>query len=124
MSPLARKVGTLHKSQPNKFGAGKPCSNRRVTPDYAILDRFEDNDQAALEFSAGVTLNVPRSWLPPQVREGDVLRLRVTENASGTSSFVSLRVDVDETAVRREEVEDLRSMLSKAPEGDLELWCA
>ncbi len=99
-----------------------PCSNRSVTPSfYATLDRFEDNDQAVLELSAGVTLNVPRNWLPPKTKEGDVLRLRVTESASGTSSYVSFRVDAAKTAKRREEVEDLRSTLPKAPEGNLDL---
>ena len=89
---------------------------------YATLDRFED-DQAVLELSPGTTLNVPRSWLPSQAREGDVLRLRVREDVSGTSSFVSFRVDAAKTAERREEVEALRSTLPKAPEGDVEL-CA
>ena len=103
-------------------GSRWPCSNRSVTPSfYATLDRFEDNDQAVLEISAGVTLDIPRAWLPPKAREGDVLRLHVTESVSGHSSVVSFRVDAAKTAERREEVEDLRSTLPKAPEGDLDL---
>ena len=103
-------------------GSRWPCSNRSVTPSfYATLDRFEDNDQAVLELSAGVTLNVPRNWLPPKAREGDVLRLRVTESVSGNSSLVQFVVDVAKTAERREEITELRDSLPKAPEGDLDL---
>ena len=88
---------------------------------YATLARFEDNDQAVLELSAGVTLNVPRSWLPPKAREGDVLRLKVREGVTGTSSFVSFSIDAVKTAERREEATELRASLPKAPDGDIKL---
>lgn len=92
-----------------------------MTPNYATLDRFEDNDQAVLELAVGLTMTVPRSWLPPKAKEGDVLRLRITESESGTGSFLSFHIDARQTTQRREAAKDLRDSLPKGPEGDLEL---
>ena len=89
---------------------------------YATIDRFEDDDLAVLELAAGITVDVPRAWLPPQASEGDVLRMRVrTTSASGASSLLYFVIDVEATAERRNQVQDLRSRLPKGPEGDLDL---
>lgn len=105
----------------NRFGNNRPCFNKQVTPNYAFLDRFEDNDQAVLELAVGLTMTVPRAWLPSNVQEGDVMRMRVTGSESGERSLLSFHIDAHETAERREAATNLRNSLPKGPEGDLEL---
>jgi len=41
-----------------------------------IVDRFE-GDRAVIEYE-GTTFNVPRSLLPPEVKEGDVITLSIS----------------------------------------------
>lgn len=88
---------------------------------YFIVERFE-GELAVLEREAGVALELPRAWLPAAAREGDVLRLRMTNAvASGTTSFLRFTVDEGETAKRRARATELREALPKGPEGDLAL---
>ena len=55
-----------------------------------IIDRFE-GEYAVIETDSGM-INVPRSEIPPSVKEGDVLRIII---------------DTDETASRKERIEGL-----------------
>lgn len=82
------------------------------------IDRFEDNDLAVLETDAGKSVTVPRLYIPPQAREGDVLVELPWYDRDGE---VRYRVDVAETKKRQQQVADLRASLPKADEGDLEL---
>lgn len=41
-----------------------------------IVDRFE-GDRAVIEYE-GTTFNVPRSLLPPEVKEGDVITFTIS----------------------------------------------
>jgi hypothetical protein len=83
-----------------------------------ILERFEDNDWAVLECD-GEHVQVPKSWLPQEAKEGDVLRK--TEASSVGMTHLTFAVDVEQTKVRREKVNELRASLPKGPKGDLEL---
>lgn len=44
-----------------------------------IIDRFEDNNLAVLETDDGTTVDVPRTQVPPEAKEGDVL-IELAEN--------------------------------------------
>ena len=86
-------------------------------PRYTI-DRFEGDDWVVLEDEHARTFNLPRRWLPPEAREGDVLDVSAQ---AGTDAHV-LRVVVDHgrderlaEAIRR------RSLLPRGPRGDLSL---
>jgi len=68
-----------------------------------IIDRFEGNF-AVIEYGEMV-FNLPRSLLPPEAQEGDVLRLE-------------LAVDAEATRARRKHVEELTKdlFLRRPPE--------
>ncbi len=101
--------------------AGKTRYGKDVPVDSVTIDRFE-NELAVPELEAGVTLDIPRAWLPSEAREGDVLRVRVRSGAaSGTSSSLRFVIDVEATEERREEALKRRDQIPKGPEGDIEL---
>ena len=87
-------------------------------PRYTI-DRFEGDDWVVLEDERARTFSVPRPWLPPEVREGDVIDV----SAGGAGDAYGLRVVVDvhgrddrlSQALRR------RSSLPRGPRGDVSL---
>jgi len=58
-----------------------------------IIDRFEE-EWAVIEHDGRGTFNLPRSLLPEEAREGDVLCLE-------------LRIDKQATEQRRREIEEL-----------------
>ena len=57
-----------------------------------VIDRFE-GDMAVIEYN-GKTFDLPRSLLPREAEEGDVLKLSIT-------------VDKEETAKRKKKIENL-----------------
>jgi Protein of unknown function (DUF3006) len=59
----------------------------------ATIDRFEGDVAVLLVGEVENVVNIPRSDLPPEAKQGDVLRLSVT-------------VDHDETERRRESVKE------------------
>ncbi len=61
-----------------------------------IIDRFEE-DRAVIEYEGG-SFSLPRRFLPPGAREGDILRLNVV-------------VDAEETARRRNRIKRLEDEL-------------
>jgi len=73
-----------------------------------IIDRFEGN-WAVLELPDGTTFNFPRSLLPSEAKEGDVLKFDVS-------------VDREETEKRRKQARKLLDELkSQDKGGDIEL---
>ncbi|HUF28289.1 MAG TPA: DUF3006 domain-containing protein [Gemmatimonadaceae bacterium] len=83
-----------------------------------IIDRFEGSI-AVIEREDGLTLDLPREWLPRQAAEGAVVRLSATR--AGESSTVEFQLDPEATARRRAELERLRDAIPKAPDGDIAL---
>jgi len=61
-----------------------------------VIDRFE-GEMAVIEYN-GRTFNLPRSLLPAEAKEGDVLR-------------VSITVDKEQTAERKKKIECLMDEL-------------
>lgn len=101
-----------------------PARMNDTSSSHWTVDRLEDEDHAVLEADAGTILNVPATWLPATVREGDVLRVEVggaaEDEANGTRAVRFVR-DEAETDRRREAARDLRDSLPTGPEGDLDL---
>lgn len=83
-----------------------------------IIDRFEDHNLAVLETDTGEAFEVPRSHLPSDAREGDVLTELPGDQQHGEVRYA---VDHETTAQRLEEATALRGSLAQAPEGDIEL---
>lgn len=50
-----------------------------------IIDRFEE-DWAIIETQTRHTFNLPRSVLPPGIKEGDVITLQVGIDVAGTKT--------------------------------------
>ncbi len=73
-----------------------------------IIDRFEES-WAVLELPDGTTFNFPRSLLPEEVKEGDILHFEVS-------------IDEEATRKRREHIQELLDDLkSQDKGGDTEL---
>jgi hypothetical protein len=70
----------------------------------ATIDRFEGDVAVLLVGDKETVVNVHRSVLPPEVRQGDVLRLEVT-------------IDREETERRRREVRGKIERLKRRSEG-------
>lgn len=79
---------------------------------YYVVDQLE-GEWAVLETPERERLEVPRSQLPDDAREGSLL---LRHDDSGEVTFT---VDHEAGAKRLEEMEALRASLPKAPEGDL-----
>ena len=105
----------------------EPAAQPSETATY-VLDRFEDGDLAVLEDETGHTFNVPRFWLPSDLKEGDVVVVEQQELVSEDEADfavgyrgLDIYVDPDATAARREHARDRRDRLPKGPSGDLKL---
>ena len=92
-----------------------------------VVDRFEDNHLVVLEDEQGVSLTIPRHWLPSELAEGNVVvepQAFISEDdADFTTAYrgLDIYIDPDATRARRKRARDLRDGLPKAPEGDLSL---
>lgn len=83
------------------------------------IDRFEDNDLVVLETDTGESMDVPRTHIPPEAREGDVLVELLKNELDGDVRYA---VDFDLTKQRKAEVEQLRASLpTLSDEVDIEL---
>ena len=49
------------------------------------IDRFE-NEKAVLKFDSGETLVWPKSKLPENIKEGDVLKINIDSDSEATDS--------------------------------------
>ncbi len=83
-----------------------------------IIDRFEDNDLTVLEQDEGTFIEVPRAWVPPEAREGDVLIELDTDILDGEVRYA---VDFGATEARTHNVRALRASLPTVDDGDIEL---
>ena len=86
---------------------------------HFTIERFEDKGWVVLERPDGELFNAPRTWLPEDAREGDVLKVNAA--SKGKASRVSFTVDAAETAKKREAARERREHLPKGPEGNIEL---
>lgn len=96
-----------------------PTHHRRRTVARYIIDRFEENEWAVIEDEESRTFSVPRQWMPPEAREGDVLK--VSQESPGDRRVLHVELD---TAAREERLTDAanrRGRLPRAPRGDLKL---
>ncbi len=84
------------------------------------VDRIEDGGWVVLEDGDARTFTVPRSWLPAEVREGDVVSVSPEEDAEGVRC---MRFVIDPAArqERLEEAQRRRDRLPKGPKGDVSL---
>lgn len=93
--------------------------------EFWAVDRLEDLDWAILENDDGISVRVPRSWLPSAAQEGSVLRARAGDrdglHEKDTSKELRFVVDKEETGRRRNQAEELRKNLRQGPEGDFDL---
>ena len=98
-------------------------NNMRLT-----IDRFEDNNLVVLESSKNTDAEnleithfvIPRSWLPEDCQEGDVLT--VTSLATGLNEgTLTFAIDEEGRARAAQEISNLRASLNKAPDGDIDL---
>src|SRR5688572_2587121 len=88
---------------------------------HYTVDRFEDAVGVILEDDSGRTFSVPKSWVPEDAKEGDVLSLVVDRSQSSSSVVLNIEIDREATDRRRREVEELRQQLPRAPKGDFSL---
>jgi hypothetical protein len=88
-------------------------------PLFYTIDRFDGPDWVVLENDAGKTFSVPRTWLPLGAKEGDVIRLDLTDATHG--SELRFTLDAEATAKRQREAAELRRRLPRGPKGDLSL---
>ena len=93
-----------------------------------VVDRLENGGWAVLEDEGGHTFNVPRFWLPTDLKEGDVVVVEQQELVSEDElSFATgyrgldIYIDSDATTARREHARNLRDRLPRGPEGDVDL---
>ncbi len=91
-----------------------------VTPNPYTIDRFEDGDWAVLENSQSHTFTIPRTWLSPSAREGDVVRCDWRDEDS-SSRVVSFTLDAGLRAERLDRARELRDSLPSGPKGDVSL---
>lgn len=90
-----------------------------LTPTHYVIEALEHPTLARLEAPTGALIEVPRAWLPPGAREGDLLSIIVGSDAGATT--LRLEVDEEATEARRRELQQRRDRLPTAPAGDLEL---
>ncbi len=88
-------------------------------PRYTI-DRFEGGDWAVLEDDQARTFRIPRHWLPPGAREGDVLTVS-TDAAESGACVLRFELDPAGREERLDQARRLREQLPRGPKGDVSL---
>jgi hypothetical protein len=98
-----------------------PPARRTLMLHEYFVDSFEDGGWAVLLTDAGRPFSVPRGWLPPATREGDVLAAEALP--TGTPADARLRLTVDPSARARREARAaaVRDRIARTDEGDLAL---
>ena len=84
-----------------------------------VIDRIE-NGWAALEDEKATVFSVPVLWLPPEAREGDVLKASTEDPTSGTRTL-RLTLDSAERQDQQRKARELRESLPQGPKGDVAL---
>jgi DUF3006 family protein len=87
---------------------------------FYTIDRFEGTEWAVIENDGGRTFSIPRTWLPAQAQEGDVVKLEVEERAP-QSQLLRLTLDSEARARTQKGVRQQRTELPSGPKGDLSL---
>ena len=105
MTKNRRSCGTPH------GGRAVWCADMRT---HLVIDGFE-GDLARVEWNEHV-LDVPRTWLPQDVREGDHLSV---EAQGGVVTFIMNHTAT--RAARKRHQADLDALNQGAPQGDLDL---
>lgn len=83
------------------------------------VDRFEQA-WAVLEAGTRGAVQLPRELLPNDAKESDVLRVSISRQA--TRATVTFDIDPDETAARRQRLQEIVRELGKDdPGGDITL---
>ncbi len=90
-----------------------------LSPGRYVVDALEHPDIATVEGPDGLSVAIPRSWLPASARAGDVLRTLATHG--DTADSVRFEIDAAATEERRRAMQERRDGLPGAPSGDLEL---
>ena len=85
------------------------------------VDRFADAAWVVLEDDTGRTFSIPKSWVPEDAKEGDVLSLVVDRSGGSSVTALNIAIDGEATDQRRRQVGELRQRLPRAPKGDLSL---
>jgi hypothetical protein len=88
---------------------------------YYTVDRFADAAWVVLEDDTDRTFSIPKSWVPEDTKEGDVLSLVVDRDRSPSAAVLNVAIDGEATERRRREVDELRQRLPRAPKGDFSL---
>jgi Protein of unknown function (DUF3006) len=83
-----------------------------------VIDRIE-NGWATLEDESATVFTVPANWLPPEAREGDVLRMTV--EPSPGSCTVRSTLDPAAREEQQKKARELRDKLPRGPKGDITL---
>ena len=87
-----------------------------------VIDRFEDGDWAVLESTEGVTLTVPRCWLPTDAREGDALAVNcLPPDQATTANTVRFVLDPEARDALEAAVRARHDRLRRGPAGDISL---
>lgn len=89
-------------------------------PHEYFVDRFEDGGWAVLLTDAGRPFSLPREWLPPATREGDVLAARRSSDVP-TGAEIRLTVDPAARARREARAAAVRDRIARTDDGDLAL---
>ena len=84
------------------------------------LDRVESGNWAVLEDEHATTFRVPRAWLPPDTREGDVVTVSAEASEPG-AAVLRFVLDADARAEQLEQARQLRGRLPRGPKGDVSL---
>ena len=91
-----------------------------LRPGRYVVDALQDPGLATLEaLDGGGSIVVPRSWLPSDAREGDVVATLAAQPRDADA--VRFEVDAAATEERRRTLQKRRDRLPGAPSGDLEL---
>lgn len=85
-----------------------------------VVDRVE-GAFAAVELPGRGVVDLPVDWLPVGAKEGDVLRLSISDTPEGARRL-ELALDQDDTRATREDAAArLQRLRERDPGGDLEL---
>ena len=86
---------------------------------HFTIDRFEA-DWVVLEDEQARTFRIPRMWVPPGAREGDVLNAEY-QSPGNTAGLVRLEIDANAREQRLADAESRRASLPRGPKGDVSL---
>ena len=112
---------------PNRKAKGPSrgaASSGATTRHTWAIDRLEENT-ASIEHDGDRMFNVPRSLIPRDAREGDVLEVRITTSGKSRREIVAVDVRVDRDATKAATTASagqvMRASRGRDPGGDIAL---